>query len=591
MCGIAGIMMRDGQVADSGTLKKMAAALVHRGPDGAGIFCHGTVGLLNTRLAIVDIDHGQQPFIADDGTVLVANGEIYNDPDIRESLPQAGFKSGSDCESALHLYEKYGLGFTRHLRGMYALALFDARKQALVLARDPYGIKQLYYVMTPAFFAFASEPQALIAAGLAGRSLVPRVRAEMLQLQFTTGTTTVFADIQRLLPGETLVIDNAAIVHQERRRPHTRRATRPVPLSYETAYRQLDQHLQDSVRLHMRSDAPVGLFLSGGIDSSALLTVMSRLDSRPVVALTATFPGAGSKNERSVAEALARGAGADHHCVDMAAADFFNHAPHLASALDDPTADSSALPLFLLARAARKDGLKVVLSGDGADELFGGYRRYRRAAWFFGLWRQKTRTRGVFSSLMPADSLPAWRTGLAQSEKAESVPAISAMQTLQAIDCAEWLPNNLLLKLDRCLMAHGIEGRTPFLDPVLSPFAYDLPETLKVRNGLGKWLLRDWVARNAPGSDPWSKKQGFIPPVGQWIDQYKSRIEPLLLNHPAIAELSLQAAVRRIYAAPLRHPQAAWSLLFYTLWHNRHVLGVTARGSIDEVLDAARLAA
>jgi len=591
MCGIAGIMMREGLPAKRETLNSLAAALAHRGPDGTGLFLENHIGLLNTRLAIIDIAHGQQPFTNEDGAVLVANGEIYNDPSLREELKKVRFSTGSDCETPLHLFATRGIGFAEDLRGMYGLALYDRAEDRLILCRDPYGIKQLYFVSTPDYFAFASEAQALISAGLASSTLIPRVQAELLQLQFSTGKDTIYADIKRVLPGQTLIIKDGQITESSRIRPNSRKPVSTTGDDYESLYQQLDKQLQETVRLHIRSDAPSGLFLSGGIDSSALLTLMSRQSEQPVVALTAAFPEFGAKDESDKARAVAKAVATEHILVNISAEDFFRSAPQIASALDDPTADASSVPIFLLAEAARARGLKVVLSGEGADELFGGYKRYRRATWFFGLWRQKTRTRGVFSNLEAPASLKGWRDGLAEAELAESVPGLSAIQTLQAIDCAEWLPNDLLVKLDRCLMAHGVEGRTPFLDPKLSPFGFYLPQDFKVKKGLGKWMLRDWVSRNTPGADPWSKKQGFIPPIGIWIGQYKSRIEPLLRDHPAIAELSLQSVVRHVYTDPAKYPQAAWSLLFYALWYSRHVLGMTTDGQVDDVLDSARLAA
>ena len=589
MCGIAGLMMRDGRAVERSVLDRMAAALAHRGPDGVGIYQDHDVGLLNTRLAIIDIAGGDQPFILPDGAALVANGEIYNDPELRAQLGDQAFRSHSDCETPLHLYHRDGMEFAARLRGMYAIAIHDKPRNRLVLSRDPFGIKQLYYVSTPSCFAFASEPQALIRAGLAGCTLVDRARAELLQLQFTTGAETIFAGIRRVLPGETLVIENATIVARYRLRPNRQTAPKPARPTYNDALSQLDDHLHNSVAAHVRADVTTGLFLSGGIDSSALLTLMSRLSSRPVATLTAGFPGCEGKDESEKAARVARAFTADHHLVDVSAADFFRTLPQLAAALDDPTTDSSALPIYLLAQAAKQRGVKVVLSGEGADELFGGYKRYRRATWFFGLWRQKTRTRGVFRAGDSAlDCLQAWRDGLDRAERAETRPSLSAIQTLQAIDCAEWLPNDLLLKLDRCLMAHGVEGRTPFLDPVLSPFAYNLPADFKVRGNMGKWLLRDWVAKHAPAAEPWSKKKGFIPPIGQWMTIYRQRIEPHLLSHPAIAELSLQPAVRRAFADPMKNPQACWTLAFYALWHSHHILGLSGEGEIDEVLSRTR---
>lgn len=591
MCGIAGIMMRDGHDVAAAKLDTLAAALAHRGPDGPGIYRQGPVGLLNTRLAIVDIDHGQQPFVSPDGVALVANGEIYNDKMLRSEFADRTFRSGSDCEPPLHLYLRHGLDFAQHLRGMYAIALFDPAQGRLILSRDPFGIKPLYYTVAPGWIAFASEPQALIAADLAGNALNLQARAELMQLQFTTGADTIFKDIKRVLPGETLTVSLTGQVSSRRIREHLSLAPRSDYATPELAARSFDILLEETTSAHLRADVPSGLFLSGGIDSSALMGVMARLSSQPIVAMTAAFPGAGCKDESEKARRVAQSCHADHQIVDVTAEDFWQHAPALAAAMDDPTADASALPLFMLARAARQRDLKVVLSGEGADELFGGYRRYRQALWFFGLWRNKTRTRGVFRMGQGPACLNAWRLGLDLAERAEARLSVSAIQTLQAVDCAEWLPNDLLLKLDRCLMAHGVEGRTPFLDPILSPFAYGLPPGLKVRGQMGKWLLRDWVARNVPAADAWSKKQGFVPPVGMWIDAHKERLLPLLIDHPGLADMNMQPAIREIFAAPIRYPQAAWSLVFYALWHSHHVLGISGAGAIDEVLDQTRRAA
>ena len=593
MCGIAGVMGRDGRPADRSILERMARAMFHRGPDGTGLHIDGAVGLLNTRLAIVDVAGGDQPFLTADGSALVANGEIYNDPALREQLTDVTFQSHSDCEPPLHLYHRQGLDFPDSLRGMYAIALHDKPANRLILARDPYGIKQLYYTITPDLFAFASEPQALISAGLVGIDLESDAGAELMQLQFTTGATTIYRNIFRLLPGETLVIDNGAITERRRIQLHRGPAVRSEGNDSDAgALANLDRLLTETVKLHVRADVPSGLFLSGGIDSSVILTLMSRLSSQPVTTLTAGFNEAGAKDESEKARRVAKATGADHHMVTVTAADFFAYAPKVAQAMDDPTTDSSALPIYMLAQAAHTAGLKVILSGEGADEMFGGYKRYRRALWFFGLMPQRTRTRGVFSHLTPQPaSLARWRDGLARTELAESANACTAMQRLQDIDCAEWLPNDLLIKLDRCLMANSVEGRTPFLDPVLSPFAYGLPNHLKVRNGLGKWLLREWLSQNLPEADAMSKKQGFIPPMGQWIEQYRSRIEPHLLVNPGLAELSLLPAVRQVFSDLQRYPQAAWNLIFYALWHSHHVLGLPAEGGIEEALSATRLAA
>jgi len=584
VCGIAGIVMRDGRAIDEAWLDSLARAMAHRGPDGVGKFVSGPIGLVSTRLAIIDLAGGDQPLYEPQGAVLVANGEIYNDPELRAALTEAPYRTGSDCESPLQLYRRKGADFAGDLRGMYAIALFDPTLRQVVLARDPFGIKQLYYVETPELFAFASEAQALIAAGLAGRTLRPAARAELMQLKFTTGRQTIYSDIQRVLPGECLSLSAGA---------GTQRRTRPalpaggsVRADDEALLSRLDAVLIDTVAHHLRSDVPYGLFLSGGIDSSVLVALMARLTDQPVYALTAGFPGSGGADETALAGRVAKAVGAEHHVVEVSQADFWAFAPAVAAALDDPTADAAALPTWMLARAAQ-GRMKVVLSGEGADEVFGGYSRYRRAG-ILGALAGRSRTRGVFRRpLADAPALKGWRDGLARAEAAQADQGRSTIQRLQAIDCAEWLPNDLLVKLDRCLMAHSLEGRTPYLDPVVADFAFRLPANAKVRGGLGKWLLREWLARNVPAAEPFARKQGFNPPVGDWIASRATSIADLVAGQPGVADFLPPEQVRAVVGDAARRGQAAWSLVFYALWHSHHVLGVAADGSVEEVLAAA----
>ena len=584
MCGIAGIVMRDGRPVDETRLDALARAMAHRGPDGVGKFVSGPIGLLNTRLAIIDLATGDQPLFEPGGAVLVANAEIYNDPEIRGILADAPYRTGSDCESPLQLYRRGGPDFTDHLRGMYAIALYDSSTGQVVLARDPFGIKQLYYVETPAFFAFASEAQALIAAGLAGRALRPAARAELLQLKFTTGRETIFADIQRVLPGERLVMSTGAVAG--RRIRQVLPAGGPVRGDDETLLGRLDAVLLDTVAHHLRSDVPYGLFLSGGIDSSVLVALMARLTDQPVLAMTAGFPGSGGADETALARRVATAVGAEHQIVEVTEADFWAFAPAVAAALDDPTTDAAALPTWMLARAARGQ-MTVVLSGEGADEVFGGYSRYRRAGWLGG-FAGRSRTRGVFrGAAADAAALRGWRDGLARAEAAQAGQGRSTMQRLQAIDCAEWLPNDLLVKLDRCLMAHGLEGRTPYLDPVVADFAFRLPDRAKVRGGLGKWLLREWLARNVPAAEPFARKQGFNPPIGEWIAGRGPGVANLVAAQPGVAAVFAADQVRAVLSDAGRSGQPAWSLIFYALWHSHHVLGLSPDGSVEEVLAAA----
>ena len=584
MCGIAGVMTRDGTAPDPVVLNRLLAALAHRGPDGQGRLVRGDTALLHTRLAIIDLDTGDQPLFAGarpgTGVALVGNGEIYNNPELRAAMPATPFRTRSDCEPALWRYVADGTSFAEALRGMYALAIHDPDRRRLVLARDPFGIKPLYYVETAGCFAFASEPQALIAAGLATADIDARRRAELLQLKFTTGAATIFPGIRRVMPGETVVVERGRVV--TRRHRAALPPGPPQPIDPAMARRQLDAVLLDSVTVHLRSDVPYGLFLSGGVDSAAVLALMARATGQRIHTLTCGWDGSGV-DESAEAMRLAGVMGAVCERVAMGEGDFWALAPRIAAAIDDPTADAAVLPTWMLGRAARAAGLKVTLCGEGADELFGGYARYRkrRAPW---RWLSRPpRSGGVLGDFAAAGG---WRDGIAAQEGRLSAGR-SAVQAAQAVDIAEWLPNDLLTKLDRCLMAHGVEGRTPFLDPVVAGFAFLLPDAQKVGLRFGKLLLRHWLAEVFPAAGAFARKKGFKPPVGRWIAARAAAIAPLLATQPGIAALLPGDSVRARLAAAAADPQPAWSLLFYALWHSHHVLGVDAQGDVATVLAAS----
>jgi asparagine synthase (glutamine-hydrolysing) len=575
MCGIAGLMTFDGAPPPQAPLRAMEAALRHRGPDGDGRYRSGDVGMVQTRLAIIDLATGAQPLHEPGGAALIANAEIYNYVELREQLRGDGrpvvFATQSDCELPLHLYRRHGLDFTSHLRGMYALALHDPGARRLVLARDPFGIKPLYYAETAHGFAFASEPNALIEAGLVAPKLLRRARDELLQMQFTTGRETIFAGINRVLPGETVVVRQGRVVDRLRRAALPEDG--PAILAEQEVLARLDAALADSVRIHQRSDVPFGLFLSGGIDSTAVLTMMVRLAERPVKAFTIGFAD-GEADERPAARAAAAIVGAEHVEVGFGEADFWRLLPEIVSCVDDPAADYAILPSWVLARTARAAGIKVILSGEGGDELFGGYGRYRSVTrpWWAG--GRRPRARGVLDDLgVLRGEIAGWRDGIAAAEVHGGGHGRTPLQAAQAVDCADWLPNDLLIKLDRCLMAHGTEGRTPYLDPEVAALAFHLPDELKVRRGLGKWVLRHWLAEHMPQAEPLARKRGFTVPVARWIARRAEVIGPLVARSPAVREICRPDTVENLFAAAAqkRPGRAAWNLLFYALWHRRHI--------------------
>ncbi len=575
MCGIAGMMTLDGAAPPVTPLRAMEAALRHRGPDGDGRYRSADVGMVQTRLAIIDLATGDQPIYEPGGAALIANGEIYNYLELRDALRcsrQVVFSTQSDCEVPLHLYRRHGLDFTAHLRGMYALAMHDPGDGRLILARDPFGIKPLYYAETAHGFAFASEPGALIEAGIVMPKLAPEVRNELLQMQFTTGRATIFAGIDRVLPGETVVVRQGRIV--ERRQRAALPQSGPVPLGEDEALARLDLALAESVRLHQRADVPFGMFLSGGINSTAVLIMMARLAERPVKAFTIGFADGDVADERPAARAAAAAVGAEHVEIVFAEADFWRLLPQIVAGIDDPAADYAILPTWVLARAARQAGLKVILSGEGGDELFAGYGRYRGVTrpWWAG--GRMPRARGMLDGLgVLRGEIAGWRDGIAAAEARIGGQGCTPLQVAQAVDCADWLPNDLLAKLDRCLMAHGAEGRTPFLDPALAALAFRLPDELKIKRGLGKWLLRRWLADHLPQARPLARKRGFTVPVAQWIARRADTIGPLVARSPAVCEICRPDAVEGLFAAAgqRRAGRAAWNLLFYALWHRRHI--------------------
>jgi asparagine synthase (glutamine-hydrolysing) len=582
MCGLAGIMALAGPPPEA-ALDAMEKALAHRGPDGRGRYVSGNLGMVHLRLAIIDLETGDQPIREPEGAALIANAEIYNYVELRRELSGAAFATNSDCEPPLQLYRRMGDGFAEKLRGMYAIAIHDAANNRLLLARDPFGIKPLYYAETPEFFAFASEPQALIAAGIAARRVNPQRRLELLQLQFTTGEETMFEGIRRVAPGETLIVAGGRVIDRRRRMALPRSGPRAE--SEDSALKRIDAALEDSVRVHQRADVPYGMFLSGGIDSTALLVMMARLNDRPVRAFTAGFSGTAVADERAHAKLIAQKLGAEHIEVEFSEHDFWSSLPAVAAAMDDPAADYAVLPTYKLAQAAKRD-VKVVLSGEGGDEMFAGYGRYRSVLRPWWLGGRSLRPRGILEGLdVLRDDPPGWRDGIAAAEITAALPDRSRLQVAQATDCADWLPNDLLIKLDRCLMAHGIEGRTPFLDPVVADAAFCLPDSLKIRKGAGKWLLRQWLSRQLPESAPFSRKRGFTVPVGQWIAARGHTLGELVAEQPGVAEACRPEAVRRLFAAGGRRAGlACWVLLFYALWHRRHILGLDPAGDVHETL-------
>ncbi len=591
MCGIAGQLGG----ADDAPVEAMIHALQHRGPDGIRLEAAAGAKLAHARLSIIDLEGGWQPLHAAGGTVI-GNGEIYNYLELAKDFGLST-ATGSDFEPLLHLYAREGEAAFSRLRGMYALCLIGPDGRAW-LARDPFGIKPLYIMEHAGGLAFASEPRAFFAAGLMQKVLDEEAARELVDLNYVLGERTLFHGLRRLAPGEVVEVRDGRIVSGKRSnpllprraddggggaparadgggaKPHTpslpphapSTASRsPSPVLFGTGEERdlltrLDAVLEDSVRVHQRSDVPYGLFLSGGVDSTAIATLMARLNQRPVTAFTCGFDAPGAKDERAQAERVARALNLDWRETTFGEEDFWRILPQAAWALDDPTADYAVLPTWRLAEAA-KGTLTVVLTGEGGDELFGGYGRYRRALRPKLLGGRPAEPRGARPQV-----LAAWR------ERARPPHGLTALREAQWADVVTWLPYDLLLKLDRCLMAHGLEGRTPFLDRDVAAFAWPLPDRFKVRHGYGKWLLRKWLERTCPAAEPWAKKQGFTVPVEAWIAPRAADIR---------AGLDRIDAVRKLGGPPAAG--TLWPWLFFGVWALIHLDGADPQDALAAI--------
>ncbi|MBY0562932.1 MAG: asparagine synthase (glutamine-hydrolyzing) [Hyphomonadaceae bacterium] len=561
MCGIAGI------VGASEGARALIETIAHRGPNGIRVEENERFSLAHARLSIIDLEGGWQPLHAA-GSTIIGNGEIYNYLELAEEFQLKGkLSTGSDFEPLLHIYAQEGERAFDRLRGMYAFCLIGADGRTW-LVRDPFGIKPLYVQQRGAALAFASEPRAFGKARLA-----PAMLRQVSSLHYSLEAETAWPGVRRLGPGQIEEVVGGALKSVRRRSAIPAASERLA--DEEEALSALDRVLEDSVRVHQRSDVPYGLFLSGGIDSATIATMMARLNQRRVVAYTCGFDAPNARDERDQAERVARALDLDWQDISFGEEDFWRIAPQVAWAMDDPVADYACLPTFKLAEAA-KARLTVVLTGEGGDELFAGYGRYRRAlrpSWLGGRAAEPQ----VSESANAQEALAAWR------EAATAPQELTLLQRAQWGDIATWLPNDLLLKLDRCLMAHGLEGRTPFLDPEVAALAFHLPDRLKVRGRFGKYLLRAWLARHCSAAEPWAKKRGFTVPVADWIAPRAPMLAKTLPNLEAV-RIGFGAEAARAAFSEGGDASARWPLLFMGLWALIHVEGAAPQAALQTLI-------
>jgi asparagine synthase (glutamine-hydrolysing) len=608
MCGIGGIVGLNGSPPDAERVRRINDALFHRGPDDEGYLLEGPVGLAMRRLSIIDLTTGQQPIHNEDKTVsVVFNGEIYNYRELTRELVRKGhrFSTTSDTEVLVHLYEESGERCVDRLRGMFAFALWDRERQVLFLARDRLGIKPLYYADTPQGFVFASELKAVAQHPEVSRQVSRSALAAYLQYGYVPEPLSILDGVRKLPPGHTLTVQGGRAGRPSRYwDPGTSFRNAKGPAREEEAAEALWAHLQSAVSSHLLSDVPVGAFLSGGVDSSTVVAIMAQAAGVPITTFSVGFREA-RYNELPYARRVAQWFGTKHHELLVEPADLAVLEAVLAG-LDEPFADPSTIPTYLVSRLARRH-VKVVLSGDGGDELFAGYDRYlvdhrRRHLGLLGDLRLGRGLRALSAglpegapgknylynlslprmeryldsiALFPAralgDFLEAAPGPGAESPFAAALGAgedLDPLSRIQDFDLRTYLPGDILTKVDRMSMANSLEARVPLLDHPLVEFACGLPPRLRLRSGETKHLLKRVLRGRLPEEVVNRPKQGFAVPLEVWFaERLPGFFQDQLGDGGRLASVGVRpSAVRRLLEAFTRsrrpdHCRRLWALV------------------------------
>jgi asparagine synthase (glutamine-hydrolysing) len=631
MCGICGFVSEGGgSPPDGKVLKDMGGALAHRGPDDEGYYCRDGIGLGARRLSIIDLVSGHQPIHNEDESVwVVFNGEVYNYPQLRATLTKLGhrFYTNSDTETIVHAYEEFGKECVRHVNGMFAFAVWDSRSRQLLLARDRFGIKPLYYAQIGSELIFASEMKSMLRHPRIERRIDVVALGEYLSFEYVPTPRTILRDVKRLPPGHLLSFSRGNVsIDCYWDLSLAKSETRP-PVNWREYKRGLRQKLRQVVEQEMVSDVPVGVLLSGGIDSSAVTAMMTEVAPGSVRSFTAVFEEK-SFDESQHARKVARHLGTDHHELTITSRMMLDLVPRLADFLDEPLGDSSIVPTYFISRFAREH-VKVVLGGDGGDEMFGGYptlQAHRLIEYYeaFIPWV-------VRANVIPRiiDRLPVSRDNISFDFKARrfvagrGVPLASrhhrwlgsftpeekrkllvpellsdeidtyqiayehqrrcdarqAVNQILYMDTKLYLEGDILPKVDRASMANSLEVRVPLLNHGLAEYVSEIPHPLKLRGLTGKFILKKALEGSLPGEILDRSKKGFNVPVGHWV---RTELKELVQDQLAPEKLRREGFFRPEYVQKLLsehasgardHRKLLWTLLVFELWWEKYAKG------------------
>lgn len=627
MCGIVGKLNLDGiEPVHPQLINRMKDEIVHRGPDGDGNFFSGPIGLGHRRLSIIGLESGAQPMSNEDHSVwVVYNGEIYNFKELRSDLESRGhiFRSNSDTEVIVHLYEELGTGLVKRLRGMFAFALWDERKQFLLLARDRVGIKPLYYVNTGKALVFGSEIKSLLVDPTVERKINPLAIDRFLTYYYLPGQETLFEGIRKLDPGHLITAHNGRITkcqYWDLQFEISPRWTR-----FEDAVDELKMLLRDTVSDHMISDVPIGVLLSGGVDSTGVLRYAAEQTDKRISTFTVGFSGEEVADERPYARLAAEHYGTLHHEITITAKEFFDFLLQYVWHMEEPVCEPPAIALHYVSRMARESSVKVLLSGEGGDEAFGGYIKYRNLLALEALKSAFGPAKGIlrfmlermgsigsegfqkyarlvdrpmsqyyFSCTATPDTLfNRLKHVLYTRDFSESLVGSSDEPTrrlfqqfndlpllhqLLYVDTKTWLPDDLLIKADKMTMATSVELRVPLLDHQVLEFAASLPPHFKVQGWSTKRILKAALKDSVPPAILKRKKTGFPVPYDGWLrKELKEFVFETILdkNSPLSVYFHNETLLKllQIHQRGEGGSQEVFSLLMLALWHQQFING------------------